>query len=70
MVNWTDPSSKAVDGFTVSEIQRMTLDSVVTARCSKCDFDHSVEPDAEGYTCQHCQSKGTVTSPLVKLGLI
>ena len=70
IVDWTDPCAEAVDGFSVEEIENMVVDSVVSARCSECKCEHSVEPDAVGYTCQNCGTENAVTSPLVKLGLI
>jgi len=48
----------------------MVVDSLVPARCTECGDEVDVEPDAEGYDCLSCGSVGTVTSPLVKLGLI
>lgn len=60
----------AIDGFSQAEIQRMAFESVIQARCSDCDDIQDVEPDARGYDCHSCGAQGTVTSPLVKLGLI
>ena len=68
-INWLDKNAETVDGFTVGEIEYFLIDSVVTARCSDCDCEHEVEPDAEDYDCQGCGALGTVTSPLIKLGL-
>jgi len=59
-----------VDGFTEEEIERMVFDSVVDAKCTECGDLTQVEPDARGYDCHSCGGKGTVTSPLIKLGLI
>lgn len=59
-----------VDGFTEAEIEVMVFDSVVQARCTACGDIRDVEPDARGYDCHECGAKRTVTSPLVKLGLI
>jgi DNA-directed RNA polymerase subunit RPC12/RpoP len=66
----SDPSAVAVDGFTWAEIQEMTTNSIVTARCTECSECVSVEPDAREYDCESCGARRTVTSPLVKLGLI
>ncbi|MFA5762390.1 MAG: hypothetical protein WC931_02235 [Bacilli bacterium] len=69
-MDFKDPHKEVVDGFTAGEIAHMALDSVVQARCTECDAIHDVEPDAEDYDCTECDAKGTVTSPLRKLGLI
>lgn len=66
-----DPDVEAVDGFTWAEIEEMALDSVVQARCTECKAEYSVEPDARKYDCYDgCGAKGTVTSLLIKLGLM
>lgn len=59
-----------VDGFSEEEIEQMVLDSIAQARCTECGDEMDVEPDAHGYDCQSCGAAGSVTSPLVKLGLI
>jgi len=59
-----------VDGFSEEEIMGMVLDSVVTARCTECGCEREVEPDAENYDCFECDGTETITSPLVKMGLI
>lgn len=54
-----------------AELKRMLLfDGMVEAVCSECGESHVVEPDARRYACAACGEKGTVTSPLVKLGLM
>lgn len=65
-----DLEREIIDGFTAVEIRHMALDSVVQARCDDCGAIHDVEPDAESYDCPSCDAKGSVTSPLIKLGLI
>ena len=65
-----EAGEKTIDGFTRSDIERMAFDSVVQARCSECEDIADVEPDARDYDCHSCGAKGTVTSPLIKLGLI
>lgn len=70
MIDWNDESAPAVDGFTVGEIKEMAMDSVVTAICEVCYILHEVEPDARDYRCQECKTPRSVTSPLVKLGII
>lgn len=72
MFDWTtiDDGDIAIDGFTWAEIRAFVFDSVVTARCAACEAEHDVEPDAEDYTCESCQTEASVTSPLIKLGLI
>lgn len=60
----------AIDGFTWGEIRAMATDSVVTARCVYCQDEREVEADAEKYDCYECGGAETITSPLVKLGLI
>jgi len=69
-IDWTDERAHAIDGFNVGEIKFFLIDSVVTARCSACEYEHEVEPDAENYPCEGCGELSSVTSPLVKLGLI
>ena len=69
-IDWDDPAAIVIDGFTVAEIRGFSRDSVVTARCSECGEEHDVEPDAEAYDCDGCGTADSVTSPLVKLGLI
>ena len=66
----TGTDKKSIDSFTVAEIKAFSGDSVVTARCSECGEEHDVEPDATGYDCDRCGTEESVTSPLVKLGLI
>lgn len=66
----TRQPTAGVDGFTWEEIEQMAKDSVVTARCIYCQAEVDVEPDAESYDCHECGGAGTVTSPLVKLGLV
>ena len=67
---WGNPDDEAIDGFTFDEIEHMSLDSVVTAKCSECGGEVEVEPDADKYDCHECGAKGSVTSPLRKLGLV
>ncbi len=69
-IDWTNPDAIAIDGFTVAEIEVFIMDSVVEARCTSCDEITAVEPDARSYDCEWCEAKGSVTSPLVKLGLV
>lgn len=69
-IDWSDPNAEAVDGFTVAQIEAFALDSLVEAVCSDCGERHTVEPDARGYRCWQCLTSGSITSPLVKLGLI
>ena len=69
-IDWTDPDAPAVDGFAVGDIEAFVYDSVVDAVCEACGASHRVEPDASGYQCQECGDEGSVSSPLVKLGLI
>lgn len=59
-----------VDGFSEEDIERMFFDSVVDAKCTNCGDLAQVEPDARDYNCHYCGALGTVTSPLIKLGLI
>jgi len=68
--NRNDPDREIIDGFTAVEIRHMATDSVVQARCDDCGAIYDVEPDAESYDCASCEAKGSVTSPLIKLGLI
>jgi len=65
-----DMQQELVDGFTYAEIELMVFDSVVTAKCDSCGDYCEVEPDARNYTCHCCGAPKSVTSPLVKLGLI
>jgi hypothetical protein len=61
---------EAVDGFTWAELYAVRTESIVCARCTVCAAEHDVEPDATDYDCQECGAKDTVTSPLVKVGLL
>lgn len=71
MIDWTDPTAEAIDGFTVADIERFVYDDVVDAVCTECGAFYEVEPDAKDYNCHAgCKARGTVTSPLVKLGLV
>ena len=56
--------------YTYEELRDMILDSVVAAECSNCGCEHRVEPDASGYDCSACGAEGTVTSPLIIMGLM
>lgn len=69
-IDWTDDQALTVDGFTVGEIKFFLIDSVVIARCACCECEHEVEPDAARYPCEGRGQFDSVTSPLVKLGLI
>ncbi len=69
-IDWRDDHAEAIDGFTVGEVKFFLIDSVVRARCSACGCEHEVEPDAEEYPCDGCAEEHSVTSPLIKLGLI
>jgi len=60
----------AVDGFTWGQINEMAKDSVAAARCVYCQAEQEVEPHARKYHCCECGGAETVTSPLVKLGLV
>jgi hypothetical protein len=68
--NPEDDLEEVIDGFTGADLRTMFFDSVVFARCTECDHLVAVEPDAEDYDCPECDGKGTLTSPLVKLGII
>lgn len=70
LLNGADPTSVTIDGFTVAEIAELLVESLIPARCSACGEIARVEPDAEGYDCANCCGEGTVTSPLIKLGLV
>jgi len=65
-----EDSQETVDGFTWEELKHMLFDGVAEARCTECRESAQVEPDAEDYDYQACGAKGSVTSPLRKLGLI
>ena len=69
-IDWKNPTAIAIDGFTVDQIIEMLVDSVATARCSVCNGEQSVEPDARDGACSSCGAIDTVTSPLIKLGLV
>lgn len=60
----------AVDGYTWAELRDMCFDGVVRARCVFCNDEWEVEPDARNYDCHSCGAKQSISSPLVKLGLI
>lgn len=64
------PDDEAVDGFTWREIDEFVRDSIVQARCTECGDYAGVEPDARDYECASCGAEHSITSPLVKLGLI
>jgi len=74
MSNFHNPQHEdpdlTVDGFSEEEIERMIFDSVVEARCTECGDLRSVEPDARDYDCHECGAERSVTSPLIKLGLV
>lgn len=61
---------EAVDGFTWNEIEEFARDSTVQARCTECGDYAVVEPDARDYECASCGAEHSITSPLVKLGLV
>jgi tRNA(Ile2) C34 agmatinyltransferase TiaS len=63
-------SAIAIDGFTWGEIARMMLQDEVTARCASCKAEYEISPGDSGDHCRECGGRSTVTSPLVKLGLI
>lgn len=65
-----EDEDEAIDGFTMAELQAMVFDGVAFARCTECGDISVVETDARDYDCQLCQAEHSVTSPLVKLGLI
>ena len=66
-----DHEPAAVDGFTWREIRAMLTRGIATAVCAQCGHHYDVEPDARDYNCHEgCDALATVTSPLVKLGLI
>lgn len=66
-----DPNlDEAVDGFTWYDIWGFALSNVVPARCECCETERDVEPDATNYDCFECGTPGSITSPLVKLGLV
>ena len=66
-----DPHDIAVDKFTWSDNAEMALESMILAKCSMCSAVYDVEPDASDYDCfEGCGTTGSVTSPLVKLGMI
>lgn len=65
-----DQTGEAVDGFSWDDVARFVLDDVVPARCSECGFERQVEPDAQLYDCFECGAEESVTSPLIKLGLV
>lgn len=69
-IDWTNQSAEVIDGFTVADIDAFSFDGVVLARCTECGDEREVEPDARRYRCESCGAIGSVTSPLVKLGLI
>ena len=59
-----------VDGYTWAEIKAMFYDGVAQARCALCQEEQQVEPDARNYDCHSCGGKQSVSSPLVKIGLM
>lgn len=61
---------EGIDGFTEGELLTMLLDAIAIARCDACGEYAAVEPDARDYDCHACDAEHSVTSPLVKLGLI
>lgn len=73
-IDWSNPDALAVDGFTVGEIADMALNSLpgacCPARCSECGAEQLVLPTASSCDCQSCGAFDTVTSPLVKLGIV
>jgi len=60
----------AIDGYTWAEIEAMVHDATVVARCVYCQHELEIEPDARGYDCHECGGAETITSPLIKLGLV
>ncbi len=67
MPNLSDP---AVDAFTWGDIERMKRRAVVEARCAYCRELVAVDRGAKNRDCPRCGGSETVSSPLVKLGVV
>lgn len=65
-----NPDDEAIDGFTWEEIAIMSLDPIVDAICDRCGAHTEVPPMVCHVDCDECGAAASITSPLVKIGMV